>query len=81
MKKSDLPHDAWIDLENEIVTIPFGGVCLTFSYEQLTEFAERFSDVMTVFLANTSETSELCPTCGVESIHVEYVEPDSEDFH
>jgi len=79
--KKQLPHKAEIDTETEELTLNLGSVCLNFSFEEWDEFISMISDIDTVFQANLTVESYMCPTCGSANNSYEYNEPTEEEYN
>jgi len=77
----ELPHEAFINPEDNRITFSLGNVNLVFTLEEWNTFCEMIDDINIVLQANLIEQSQHCSACGHVDISVLYEEPSDGDLN
>ena len=78
---SEVPAGLVIDKENKRLTIPFGPIALTVTFEEWDEFVEKIDDIDAILAANLQTNAYQCDSCGAVNTITEYVEPEDSEFN
>ena len=78
---SAVPAGLEIDKETKRLTIPFGPIALTVTFEEWDEFVEKIDDIDAILAANLQTNAYQCDSCGAVNTITEYVEPEDSEFN
>jgi len=61
---NELPPGLVIDKENQKLTIPFGPIALTVTFEEWDEFVEKIDDIDAILAVHLQTNAYQCEACG-----------------
>ena len=78
---NELPTGLVIDKENKKLTIPFGPISLTVTFEEWDDFVEKIDDIDSILASRLQTDTYQCEACGSLNTITEYVEPEDGEFN
>ena len=78
---SETPPGLVIDKENKKLTIPFGPIALTVTFEEWDEFVERIDDIDAILALQLQTNAYQCEACGAVNTVTEFIEPEDGEFN
>ena len=77
----ELPHDAFLNAENNKLTFSLGNVNLVFTLEEWGTFCEMMDDINVVLQTNLVEQTAHCSSCGHTDYSLLYEEPSDDEIN
>jgi hypothetical protein len=77
----ELPHNAWLDVEQGLVSLGIDRFILTLTVSEFREFASEIEDVLIVLEQSLTTEHDECPACGTHIEITSYTPPSDEDFN
>lgn len=77
----DLPHYAFIDIDNGVVNLPIDRVVVSFTIEEFENFCTQITDIRQVFDQVIKSEEVECPTCGTSFEQKVVTSPTEDDYN